>query len=214
MMRYAIFVALAAACALCAACADPAADVAKATTGPPARAALPRGSADESVPVTPENSRIEFVGSKVTGSEGGRFEKFSGAIHLVGESPERSRVEVEIEMGSVVTDSEGLAEHLKSADFFDVARHPKAGFASTEIKPGGAGGATHTVAGELELHGVKKSVTFPASIEVSREAVSVRAEFAINRKEFGILYAGRADDLIRDEVVLKLSLRAGRRPAA
>jgi hypothetical protein len=38
----------------------------------------------------------------------------------------------------------------------------------------------------------------------------VASEFAINRKDFGIVYAGKADDLIRDEVVLKLSVKASR----
>lgn len=213
-MRHTAAALILAACALSASCADPAADVAKATTAPPAQAAAPGAGAGEQVPVTPEGSSIEFVGSKVTGSEAGRFEKFSGTIQLVGESPERSRVEVEIDVASVVTDAEGLAEHLKSADFFDAARHPKATFASSEIRPGGAAGATHTVMGELELRGVRKSITFPATIAVGAEAVSVRAEFALNRREFGIVYAGRADDLIRDEVVLRLSLRAGRRRGA
>jgi polyisoprenoid-binding protein YceI len=214
MIRYSAVLMLVALSALSAACADPAADVAKATTAAPASpAAAARQQAGEKIPVTPEASRIDFVGSKVTGSQAGRFEQFSGAIHLVGDSPERSRVEVEIETGSVVTDSQGLADHLKTADFFDVARYPKATFASTEIRAGGERGATHTVTGDLELHGVKKSITFPATIQVDADAVSVRAEFAINRKDFGITYAGRADDLIRDEVVLRLSLRAARAAA-
>ncbi|HEV3468706.1 MAG TPA: YceI family protein [Pyrinomonadaceae bacterium] len=210
-MRYATVFLLAAACVVSAACSNPAADVAKATTNAAASpGAAPRERAGERIPVTPEGSQIAFTGSKVTGSESGRFEKFSGAIHLVGESPEQSRVEVEIETASVATDSEGLAEHLKAEDFFDVAGHPKATFTSTGIRAGGERGATHTVTGDLELRGVRKSITFPASISVARDAVTVRAEFAINRKDFGITYAGRADDLIRDEVVLRLSLRAPR----
>jgi polyisoprenoid-binding protein YceI len=73
------------------------------------------------------------------------------------------------------------------------------------------GGATHTVTGDLELRGVKKSITYPATIKVTGDAVSLDSEFAINRKDFRITYAGRADDLIRDEVVLRLSGRAPRR---
>lgn len=214
MIRYSAIFMLVATSALSAACADPAADVAKATATAAAAAspgAAARAPAGEKIPFTPEASSIDFVGSKVTGSQAGRFGKFSGAIDLVGERPEQSRVEVEIEMGSVATDSEGLADHLKSADFFDVARHPKATFVSTEVRAGGERGATHTVTGDLELHGVKKSITFPATIRVEADAVAVRAEFAINRKDFGITYAGRADDLIRDEVVLRLSLRAARK---
>jgi hypothetical protein len=55
---------------------------------------------------------------------------------------------------------------------------------------------------------VTKSITFPATIRVTPGAVSVDAEFAINRKDFGLLYPGKADDLIRDDVLVKLAVRA------
>lgn len=193
---------------LCA-CANPADHVPRATASAPVAAAPARGEG-EKIPFGAGDSRVEFTGSKVTGSESGRFEKFSGDIHLVGGDPARSRVEVRIDLGSVKTDSPYLGEHLKEADFFDVANHPEATFVSTEIKPGGERGATHTVTGDLTLRGVRKSITYPATIRVSPEAVTVKSEFAINRKDFQITYAGRADDLIRDEVVLRLSLAAPR----
>jgi polyisoprenoid-binding protein YceI len=75
------------------------------------------------------------------------------------------------------------------------------------MKPGGDKGATHTVAGNLTLHGVTKSVTFPATIAVSPGVITVESTFAINRKDFGINYAGAADNLIRDEVLLTLHVR-------
>ncbi len=62
----------------------------------------------------------------------------------------------------------------------------------------------------FELHGVKKSITFPATIQVAPDSVSVTAEFAINRKDFGLVYAGKADDLIRDGVVIKLTIKVPR----
>jgi len=97
---------------------------------------------------------------------------------------------------------------LKSPDFFDVEKFPKAKFVSTAIKAGGDNGATHTVTGNLELHGVTKAITFPAQIKVDPDAVSVVAEFSINRKDFSIVYPGMPDDLIKDDVLLKLSLHA------
>ncbi|MGH9901980.1 MAG: YceI family protein, partial [Pyrinomonadaceae bacterium] len=146
------------------ACSNPAADAAKAVTSEPSAARPTRtgdATAGERLAVAPDNSRIEFVGTKVTGSEGGAFKEFSGTIRLVNGKPEESRVEIAIDMDSVVTASPGLAEHLRNADFFDAPRYPQATFASTEIKPGGQRGATHTVTGDLDLHGVKKSITFP-----------------------------------------------------
>jgi hypothetical protein len=65
-----------------------------------------------------------------------------------------------------------------------------------------------TVTGDLTLHGVTKSISFPAKIEATDGAVDVTAEFAINRFDFEIKYPGRANDLIRKEVVLKLKVKA------
>ena len=58
------------------------------------------------------------------------------------------------------------------------------------------------------MHGVTKSISFPATIGVTADAVTVDASFSINRKDFGINYAGASDDLIRDNVVLKLQVHA------
>jgi polyisoprenoid-binding protein YceI len=57
------------------------------------------------------------------------------------------------------------------------------------------------------LHGVTKSVAFPTTIAVSPGAITVDSTFSINRKNFGINYAGASDNLIRDDVVLTLKVR-------
>jgi polyisoprenoid-binding protein YceI len=192
------------------ACADPADRTPKAVISSAATPVAGATISGDKLPILPANSRIEFTGSKVTGSEGGRFEQFTGAIELVEGNPEKSRVSVEIEMNSVVTQSRGLDEHLKTADFFEVGRFPKSSFVSTAIRSGGAGNGAYTVTGNLEMRGVKKSIAFPAVIRVEADAVTVDSEFAINRKDFGIVYAGRTNDLIRDEVALKLTIKAQR----
>jgi len=189
-------------------CANPADDKPKATVStaaPESSTAKPAGT--QKLVISPENSKVEFVGSKITKSHSGSFKQFAGTIDLVPNSIPDSRVTIDIETASVVADDDQLATHLKTADFFDVAKFPKATFVSTKIEPNTAGGATHTVTGNLELHGVKKSISFPAKIQVTPENTTVAAEFAINRKDFGIVYKGKADDLIRDEVVMKLDLK-------
>ena len=62
--------------------------------------------------------------------------------------------------------------------------------------------------GEIDLHGVKKSISFPAEIQTSADAVMVKAEFAINRRDFNVNYPGMPNDLIRDNVIIKLDLKA------
>src|SRR5687768_3613034 len=86
--------------------------------------------------ITPENSKIQFVGSKVTGKHNGAFEKFSGTIDYTGQ-PENSKVTITMETDSLTTDTPDLTKHLKTADFFEVAKYPEAKFESTQIRAGG-----------------------------------------------------------------------------
>ncbi len=159
--------------------------------------------------IYPDNSQVEFVGSKVTGKHDGGFKAFTGTIDLVNNKPEESQVSVDIDANSIYCDNDNLTGHLKSADFFEVEKYPKAAFVSTIIITDAAKGAgNYTVTGDFDLHGQKKSITFPAKITVSGTDVLVESEFSINRKDFGLVYAGKADDLIRDDVVIKLNLKA------
>jgi polyisoprenoid-binding protein YceI len=208
-LRIALFAA--ASTAWLTACEDPSKKQPTAAVGPAATStAGPSAAASETLSFSNQNSKIAFVGSKVSGSHEGTLEKFRGTIRLAGGKVEGSSVEGEIEMDSVKVEPDKLLGHLKSPDFFDVARFPKATFKSTEIKAGGAGGATHTVTGNLNLHGKEKSISFPATIAVSDAEASTKAEFAINRKDFDIVYPGMPNDLIRDGVVLKLDIHAPR----
>src|ERR1051325_5713271 len=189
------------------ACHDPAADTSKAKTGEAAQVALPAAAQGQKYSITPQNSKIEFSASQVTGKHNGSFGDFSGQVDYAG-SPENSHVNITIKTDSITADDPDLTKHLKTPDFFDVAKFPEATFVSTAIKPGGENGATHTVTGNLTMHNVTKSITFPATINGTPDAATVESNFSINRKDFGITYAGPADNLIRNDVVLALHVRA------
>ena len=192
------------------ACSDPAADKSKAVTSEASQTASPAAAAQGTkYQITPQNSKIEFVGSKVTGHHNGSFQDFSGQVDYTG-AVEQSRVNITMKTDSLTTDTPDLTKHLKTADFFDVAKYPEATFVSTAIKAGGEKGASHTVTGNLTMHGATKSVSFPATIAVTPDVASVDANFSINRKDFGINYAGAANNLIRDDVVLTLTIRANK----
>ena len=206
MHRYIAIAALAGCATLTFACADPAANKTQANVSSATQESA-KPAAAETLTITPENSKVEFVAAKVTRSHNGSFKKFSGTIDLVPNHLEQSRVSIDIDAASVVADDDGLTKHLQTPDFFDVAKYPKATFVSTKIEPNGA---TYNVTGNFEMHGVKKSVSYPATIQVAPDSVSVNAEFAINRKDFGLVYPGKADDLIKDGVVIKLTVKAPR----
>ncbi len=154
------------------------------------------------------DSKLAFVGAKVTGKHDGGFNTFSGTIDLSASDPTKSALSADIDLASLQVDNEKLAGHLKSPDFFDVAKFTKAKFTSTSVKAGGDKGATHTVTGNLDLHGVTKSISVPATIRVAGDNVEADAEFALNRKDFAIVYPGKPDDLIKDDVLIKLTIRA------
>ena len=186
-------------------CKDPGAEVTAAAVEAPAQQQAPAATTKEgvtSLAISPSNSKIQFVGAKVTASHDGGFTDFAGKVELA-DPIENSQIELTIQTASLYADKEKLTKHLKSPDFFDVAQYPTATFRSTTIKKDGDG---HTITGDLTLHGVTKSISFPATIKASDGKIDANAEFSINRKDFGIVYPGMPDDLIRDLVVIKLSL--------
>ncbi len=156
-------------------------------------------------PFTQADSKLTWLGQKVTGKHEGSFGVFGGIIEVVSGDVTKSRVRAEIDMSSLSTAPEKLSSHLKSDDFFGVEKFPRAMFASTGIAKSGE---AYVVSGNLTMHGVTRAITFPATINVTEAEVTVNAEFAINRKEFGVVYPGKPDDLIADDVALKLELHA------
>jgi polyisoprenoid-binding protein YceI len=201
-------------CLACACNNDPAKGKTQATvtsaTEPVTAAAPAAGSV--SYAFSNEGSTLEFVGAKVSAKHNGAFKTFHGVINALGADPTKSNVSAEIDIASLSIEPAKLSNHLKTPDFFDAEKFPKAKFVSTAIKAGGENGATHTVSGNLELHGVTKGITFPAKIKIEAEQVTVDAEFAINRKDFSIVYPGMPDDLIKDDVLIKLALHAKKTP--
>ena len=196
---------------LLAACSDPAENTTAARVGAAAEPTAPDPAAGEreSLTIDAARSSVGFTGAKVTDSHTGTFSDFSGTMQLDPDDLTSSSVSITIQMSSLQIEPERLRGHLLSPDLFDATQFPTATFASTSIAAGGEGG-THTVTGNLTLHGQTRSITFPANITVEAGEVHATAEFSINRGEFGITYPGMADDLIREGVVIRFDVRAPR----
>jgi polyisoprenoid-binding protein YceI len=161
-----------------------------------------------SVAVVKDVSRIEWVGRKVTLDHDGGFKNFDGSVTFVDDKP--SSIDFTIDLTSIWSDTERLTGHLKSADFFEVETFPTATFKSSGIADAEAGNpdnATHVISGNLDMHGVTKAVTFPATVMWTSEGITATSQFTINRQDWGISYPGKPDDLIRDEVLIKLDLK-------
>ena len=186
-------------------CSDPAEGVKEAEVAAPAgESAETEAVAGAKTYTIRTDSEIGFTGSKITASHSGGFKTFAGTISVANGNiaPPSS---IEIDMNSTWSDSERLTRHLKSADFFDVPTYPSSKFVLTAAE---RSGGEYTITGDLTLHGVTKSIRFPAKISIADEQVSLEAEFSIMRFDFDIVYEGRADDLIRDRVVIRLDVKA------
>lgn len=151
--------------------------------------------------LSPENTRIEFVGTH-TGDKPdprkGRFEKFTGKLQADVATKTLSSVSLEIDTSSLATDIEKLTNHLKSSDFFDVRTHPTASFESTKIESAAEGEGQIVITGNLTLLGVTKEITVPATIDLAA-GPKLRSDFTINRSEFGMNFS---PDMIDDKVSL------------
>ncbi|MFS0756875.1 YceI family protein [Noviherbaspirillum sp. 1P10PC] len=138
----------------------------------------------------------------------GRFNDMSG--DLVVDTPEKSKIRVDVKVDSVDTRSEGLDKHLKSPDFFNAVQFPTLSFVSSAVTLNSSGEGT--VAGNLTLHGVTKPVTFnlkeigagPGPRGDSR--VGYTASTTIKRSDFGIAYG--IPKAATDEVDLRINIEA------
>lgn len=182
-------------------------DVPAAPSAAPAQTAAPAPAEAKTgveVAFSNEGSTLEWVGAKVSGDHKGGFQRFTGTAQVDGDQVLSAKVQIDVT--SLFSDTEKLTGHLKSPDFFDVERLSTASFETTSITAGGEGG-THTVTGVLDLLGVKKELTFPATVAAVEGGHSVKAEFMLNRKTWGLVYPGKPDDLIKDEVLVRLDVK-------
>lgn len=149
----------------------------------------------------------------------GNFGKFQGAIVYDPQKPEVSSVKVEIDPSSINTQNEKRDNHLRSEDFFDVAKFPTLTFVSTKVAA--SGDNKLKVDGNLTMHGVTKPVTLfvtflGAGPSMNGEQRSgFEAITTLNRKDFGILWNKTLDQggtMLGDDVDIHLNVEGVIRP--
>jgi polyisoprenoid-binding protein YceI len=148
----------------------------------------------------------------------GRFGAVNGTIVVDEANPDRSSVEVEIEAASIDTRSEQRDQHLRSADFLDVANYPTIAFRSKRVEGAYADpGDQFTVVGDLTIRGTTREVALDVTFEGTGtdpwggERASFSAETKIDRREFGltwnqVLEAGGV--LVSNQIKLSLEVQA------
>jgi polyisoprenoid-binding protein YceI len=133
-------------------------------------------------------------------------------VKLTGSKEDLSDAKIELsgDAASINTANEMRDNHLKSADFLDAEKYPKFTFTSTSITKAGKG--TFTVVGDLNLHGVTKSVTLTAKFNgkttnpmSKKEVAGYKLTGTFKRSDFGI-GASLPSNMVSDEVQLASDL--------
>ena len=180
-------------------------------------------------------SKIKWIATKVSAYHVGSIHIKSGVLNVKDSTVTGGKFL--LDMNSIlVTGPAGsdagmnakLLGHLKSPDFFDVITNPEATFVITDVKPFAGtvkdstdprqaeiseykvADPTHTVSGNLTIKGISKNITFPAKITITGSTVDAVAKFNIDRSQWNIVYPGKPDDLIRNDIHLGLSIKASK----
>ncbi len=159
-----------------------------------AAALLPLGSAAIAAEykIDPAHSFVEFRANHLGYSWlYGRFNIVSGEFFHDSANPSANSITVEVDTSTVDTRHAERDKHLRSGDFLDVAKHPKATFKSTKYEGTAESGKLH---GELTVHGVTRPVVF----EITKMGegpdpwggyrAGFSGNYTLTRKDFGIDY--------------------------
>lgn len=150
-----------------------------------------------------DHSKILFsIGHFFVSSTDGRFTSFDGKLDFDPQAPERGSVTVHIAPGSINTGIDARDDHLRTADFFDVAQFPMAVFTSTSLTRNS--GKAGTLNGTLSLHGVTRPITLAVTLvspDIGGDKEIFSATGTLKRSDYGMTnYQG----VIGDDVKLDI----------
>jgi polyisoprenoid-binding protein YceI len=170
------------------------------------------------------HSSTEFsVKHMMVSTAKGRFDKITGTLNLDDKNPTKSTIELTIDATTIDTHEPKRDGHLKSPDFFDVAKFPTITFKSTKIEK--AGKAKFKVTGDLNMHGVTKPATLMVEGPspkmknmMGSYSSGVSATGKINRKDWGLTWnkplEAAGGVLVGDEVTINVDLELLSKPEA
>jgi polyisoprenoid-binding protein YceI len=143
----------------------------------------------------------------------GSFGKTEGTVTWDGKDISSIKADATIDATTITTNNEKRDTHLKSPDFFDVAKHPTITFKSKKAEAAGAG--KFKLIGDLTMRGVTKEVTLDVEgpsqplVAQGRTRVGATATTKINRQDYGVNWSRPLDGggfVVSDEVVITLEL--------
>ena len=154
--------------------------------------------------------QVRHILTKVRGT----FRDFTGTINFDKAKPESSSVEFVIKATSIDTGTQKRDDHLRSADFFDVATHPEITFKSTKVVSKGTG--KFDVTGDFTMHGVTKQITLRVTFLGEQKFMNgskagFETALTINRTDYGLVWNKAVESggvLVGEEVEIAINIEA------
>ncbi len=150
----------------------------------------------------------------------GRFKEFEGTVIIDpdnGNTIQEARAVIQAK--SIDTDIAKRDDHLRSADFFDVEKHPTITFESTKVEKQGN---QHVLTGKFTMHGVTKEIGLPLSVKGpikdpwGKTRIAVKARTSLNRKDYGLTWNQALEAgglLVGEEVEIEINAEAVKQEA-
>ncbi|NRG18469.1 YceI family protein [Rhizobiales bacterium] len=140
----------------------------------------------------------------------GRFGEWTGELVIDQETPSNSSVDVTVDVTSLNTFWADRDAHLKSADMFEVEKHPAARFTSTKVEKTGEN--TLAVTGDLTIKDITKPLVLDVTVNKMGEhpvhkqpGVGLTATGVIKRSDYGVDYAV---PYVSDEIPVTINVEA------
>ena len=164
--------------------------------------------ANETYKFDQSQSTIGFKVHQFLGTTNGRFTKFSGEIDIDREHPEKSSVVARIDVRSIDTRIQKRDDHLRSAEFFNVAKFPEITFKSRSVTR--TGPQSGDIVGDLTMHGVTKEVVLDVDgpnaapkDEKGNQRMGASATTKVNRMDYGV---SGAPGVAGDEITITIDI--------
>jgi polyisoprenoid-binding protein YceI len=169
--------------------------------------------------VNTSKSELTWLGKKVTGEHTGKIALKEGVITMDGAKLTGGKFVADMTNITCtdLTDKEyngKLIGHLKSDDFFSVAKHPTATFIVTKATPKSAG--VYDVTGNLTIKGITKPVTFPVTVKTTAAGAEATGTLVVDRSKYDIKYNSKSffdnlgDKMIHDDFTIDVKLVAAK----
>ncbi|MDO8581055.1 MAG: YceI family protein [Candidatus Omnitrophota bacterium] len=164
--------------------------------------------------IDPVHSTLGFAIKHLqVGTTRGQFDNYVGDIYFDPQDDASFKADVTIQADSIDTRNTKRDDHLRTADFFDVANFPTITFKSQKLE---RQGDSTVMTGDLTIKAVTKTISIPVTIAGPVEGpgvtvIGINGEITINRQDYNIKFSKMLDNgglMVGDQVHLVIEIEA------